>query len=90
MKSVSFFGSLDSVTKWKALVEDLVGRVGTPVMCLRPYTNTFIIDLTVADLNLLQEKLWYAESGMGTDALGRPWKWNCCITFKENKKAKNR
>lgn len=71
-----FSGTTRSVTRWRRAVEQLVGLSGRRVS-----DTCWEVEFTASQIRLVAESLWRSESGIGTDANGRPLRWNACITF---------
>jgi hypothetical protein len=74
-----------NLVKWRALVVGSVGQEGGEIRSekLKGYTRHYF-DVKLSDAH--REKLmehWYANSGTGTDATSRHFRWNDCITFEE-------
>lgn len=80
-KTIRFFGQLVPLARWRTLLCETVGREGTAI---RPdhtgYSCCFDVAMTADDREAMM-RYWYAESGRGESATGRPLKWNDCVGF---------
>jgi hypothetical protein len=82
-KAIRFYGTDRSLARWSEVVSARTGRTGqvaldkASVPANRPY---LAVRLSAADLHALKED-WYALSGLGETATGRPYRWNDCITW---------
>jgi hypothetical protein len=83
---IRFHGSKNSLTKWRLLVAQHVGKECSAVQTVpgpRGLPDFFYctVELTPAEREVLQKRLWYAEAGMGTNGAGNPFRWNDCVGY---------
>ncbi len=76
METIRFSGLPHSLECWRYIVTGIGCDPGPIVAC------HFDVNLTPTDIETLQQRFWYAESGTGINSAGQPYKWNDCIRFK--------
>lgn len=81
-KLIRFYGQEASLKKWQGLVQEITHKAGSPIH-VRSGRFCYTVMLTNAERDILQARLWYAESGTGNLATGHPYKWNDCIAYED-------
>ena len=79
---IEFYGTQTSLTKWRKLVKRTIGKLGHHI-CQKNGRYCFEISLSKEERQVIQNKLWHAESGTGHLATGHPFLWNDCIGYLE-------
>ena len=79
---IEFYGTQTSLTKWRKLIKQIIGKLGKRIK-QKNGRYCFEIILSKEERQVLQDNLWHAESGTGHLATGHPFRWNDCISYLE-------
>jgi len=79
-----FYGTPNSIEGWRKVLNKELGLQLSSYLIQQGDRATLAVDLSDEQRQQLQENVWYrAEPDAPRDAQGRPFPWNCRISFKE-------
>jgi hypothetical protein len=83
-RTIRFFGAKESLRKWSRLLCQEIGREPTAISTEGDRYHRYYVDVTMTEADRANMmKHWYASSGTGFTATGRPYRWNDCVNFEE-------